>query len=83
MNIRVKKQHSEGIHRLETFGEIKEIFINQDFMEPKKVSVSLCFRGRNSSGIIDFTPEEIEKINKEIVSKKKLLKGIKILKFKK
>ena len=37
MNIRIKKQHSDGILRLETFGEIKEIFINQDFMEPKKL----------------------------------------------
>jgi len=83
MNIRVKRQHSEGIHRIDAPGEIKEILINQDFIEPKKVSVSLCFRGRDIAGIIDIVPEELERINKEISSRKKLLKGVKIMKFKK
>ena len=83
MKIRVKKQYSEGINRLEASGEIREILINQDFLDPKKVSVSLCFRGNHSSGIIDLVPEEFEMINKEINSRKKLLKRTKILKFKK
>ena len=83
MKIRIKKQHSEGINRVEASGEIKEILVNQDFMEPEKVSVSLCFRGRDASGIIDLVPEEFEMINKEINSRKKLLGKTKILKFKK
>jgi len=83
MRVRVKKQNSEGIQRLESEGDIKDILINQDFMEPSKVSVSLCFRGNNSAGIVDLTPEEIGMINKEIVSKKKLLKKVKVMKFEK
>lgn len=83
MRIRAKKQDFEGIHRLEVEGEIKDVLINQDFMEPNKVSVSLCFRGNDSAGIVDLTPEEIGVINKEITSRKKLFKKAKILKFKK
>jgi hypothetical protein len=83
MNIKAKKLHSKGIHRIEASGEIREILINQDFIEPKKVSISLCFRGKDSAGIVDIFPEEFEMITKEINSKKKLLKGVKILKFKK
>ena len=83
MKIRVKKQNSNGIERLEASGEIREILINQDFIEPKKVSVSLCFRGKGTAGIIDLVPEEFEMINKEINSRKKLLKRTKVMKFKK
>jgi hypothetical protein len=82
MNIRIKKQYLEGINRVEAFGEIKEILINQDFIEPKKVSVSLCFRGKGTAGIVDLVPEEFEMISKEINSRKKLLKKTKVLKFK-
>ena len=83
MKIRVKKQYSDGIDRIEASGEIKEILINQDFLDPKKVSVSLCFRGRDVAGIIDMVPEEFEMINKEVNSRKKILKRTKVLKFKK
>lgn len=71
------------VHRLETSGEIRDVLINQDFMEPKKVSVSLCFRGKESSGIIDLYPEEIELINKEVSARKKLFKRAKIIRFRK
>jgi hypothetical protein len=83
MRIRIKKQVSGNVERLEGFGEIMEVLVNQDFIEPKKVSVSLCFRGKDGAGIIDLTPDEINGINKEISSRKKLLKGVKILKFRK
>ncbi|MFH1365582.1 MAG: hypothetical protein ABIH28_03290 [archaeon] len=83
MKVRAKKQEEDKISRVEASGEIKEIIINQDFIEPRKVSVSLYFRGEDSAGIVDLTPEEIGVINKEISSRKKLLKGVKIMKFKK
>ena len=83
MKIRVKKPYSAGINRLEASAEIRAILINQAFLDPKKVSVSLCFRGKGTAGIIDLVPEEFEMINKEINSRKNLLKRTKILKFKK
>lgn len=83
MKIRVKKQEFGILNRIESLGEIKEILINQDFLNPRNVSVSLCFRGKNNSGIIDLSPQEFEMINKEILKKKALLKKVKVIKFKK
>ena len=81
MKIKTKKQNSDGIVRLETSGEIKEIIINEDFLKPDDASIALCFRGKNSSGIVELTPKEIEILNKELVPKLHLFKGVKIMKF--
>ena len=71
MNIRLKKQNNDGIMRLETSGAIREILINEDFLNPTDESIALCFKGKNTSGIIDLTPEEIEKLyNYEKLDKK-------------
>ena len=83
MNIKTKKQNQDGIVRLETAGEIKEVIINEDFLNPKGASVAICFRGMNSSGIIEMTPEEIESLYKNVAPKMNLLKGAKVMKFKK
>jgi len=82
MIIKTKKQNADGLVRLETSGELKEIMINEDFLHPNSASIALCFRGKNSSGIIELTPKEIELINKEIAPKLHMLKGVKVLKFK-
>jgi len=81
MKIKTKKQNADGVVRLESSGEIKEIMISEDFLHPKDASIAIGFRGKDSSGIIEFTPQEIEIINKKIAPKTHLLKGIKVLKF--
>ncbi|MBI2043811.1 hypothetical protein HYT24_00405 [Candidatus Pacearchaeota archaeon] len=83
MKVRTKKLHDRGIAKVETSGEIKEIIINEDFMNPKGLSVSVCFRGHNGSGIVDLTAEEINEIQSELSSKKKLLGKVKVMRFKK
>ncbi len=80
MNIKMKKQNEDGIVRLESSGEIKEILINEDFLHPNDASVAICFRGKSSSGILEMTPKEIEKIYEIVGKKLHLLKGIKIIK---
>ena len=81
MKLRVKKANSDGIVRLESSGQIKEILINEDFLHPKQESISLCFKGQNSSGIIDLSSEEVEKLYNTLNQKKHLIKGFKIMKF--
>lgn len=81
MKIRTKKQNQDGIVRLETSGEIKEIIINEDIMSNKNNSINICFKGKNSSGIIEFTPREIEILKKEFEKKEQLLGDIKVMKF--
>ena len=81
MKLRVKKANSDGIVRLESSGQIKEILINEDFLHPKQESISLCFKGQNSSGIIDLSSEEVEKLYNTLNQKKHLIKGFKVMKF--
>ena len=83
MKIKVKKQNSDGVVRLETSGGIKEVIINEDFLHPKEASVALCFRGKNSSGIVELTPDEIRFINKQISPKMSFIEDVKVMKFRK
>jgi hypothetical protein len=79
MQIRLRKQNKDGLIRLETSGQVKEILINEDLLNPDKESISLCFRGANSSGIVDLKPEEFEKLNMAVKSRIHLIKGFKRL----
>ena len=83
MKVRTKKSNPDGIVRLETSGKIKEIRINEDFMNPKDTSVALCFRGKSSSGIIELNREEIEFLSKKISPKLKQLSKVKVMRFEK
>lgn len=79
MKIKLKKENLDGVTRVETSGDIKEIIINEDLLNPNNESISVCYRGKNSSGIIDFTPEEIEKIYDSVKKRVHLIKGFKKL----
>ena len=83
MKIKTKKQNPDGTVRLETSGDLKEIIINEDFLNPNDASIALCFRGKNSSGIIEITPKEFEILSNEISKKIHLLKNVKVIKFEK
>ncbi len=81
MKVKVKKLNKEGIVRLESGGEIKEILINEDFIKNKE-NIALCFRGKDSSGIIELKPDEIEKLMNSLQNRTHLIKGLKIIKGK-
>ncbi|MBS3072471.1 hypothetical protein J4477_01395 [Candidatus Pacearchaeota archaeon] len=81
MKIRVKKIKDGSVSRVEGGGEIKEILINENFLEPNNEAISLCFRGVNSSGIIEISLKELNEIHKALKEKKHLIKGFKIMKF--
>ena len=79
MKIRLRKQNKDGLVRLETSGDIKEVLINENLLYPDQESISLCFRGSNSSGIVDLAPEEFEKLFDTVKSRIHLIKGFKRL----
>jgi|TARA_Y100000310_G_scaffold343261_1_gene450046 hypothetical protein len=83
MNIKTKKQNQDGIVRLETSGDVKEVIINEDFLNPNDASIALCFKGKSSSGIVELTPKEVDYISKQLSQKMHLLGNVKIIKFKK
>lgn len=79
MNIKTKKQNPDGIVRLEASGQIKEILVDEDLLNPKKSHISLCFRGERSSGIVEITQDELESLYKNTIQRMGL-KKIKIIK---
>ncbi|MBN2367993.1 hypothetical protein JXC34_03165 [Candidatus Woesearchaeota archaeon] len=79
MKLKLKKENPDGVVRVESSGDVKEILINEDMLHPNEESISVCYRGKNSSGIVDFTPEEIEEIYDAIKSRIHLIKGFKRL----
>lgn len=83
MNVKTKKSNRDGNVRLETSGEIKEIRINEDFMHPDEASVAICFKGKDSSGIVELSPKEIDFISKKISPQMNLIKNVKVMRFKK
>jgi len=83
MEIKVKKKKFGRIARFETTGKIKEFIFKEDVLKSKESSLLLCFRGKDSSGIIELSPGDIEKVYEEISYRKKLLSGAKVMKFEK
>ena len=81
MKIKAKKHNEDGLVRVETSGQIKEVLINEDFLKPKEASVSICFRGKSSSGIVQMNIKELESLYKNVAPKIAMLKNVKVMKF--
>ncbi len=80
MKVKIKKLNSDGIVRLETSGQIKDVRINEDFLHPKEESIALCFRGKDSSGIIELNLKEFEELAQRVKKSLHLLGEVKIIK---
>lgn len=80
MQVKIKKQNKDGVVRLESGGDVKEVLINEDLLHPSKESISVCFRGKDSSGIIDFSPKELEALYQKTKDRIHLIRGAKIFK---
>jgi len=79
MQIKLRKINQDGIVRVETGGAIQEVLINEDILHPDAESISLCFRGKNSSGIVDLTPAEIDRLYESVKNRMHLIKGLRRL----
>jgi hypothetical protein len=79
MQLKIRKSNSDGIVRLESGGEVKEILINEDILHPDKESISICFVGKNSSGIVDISPAEYLMLFDSVRDRMHLIKGFKRL----
>jgi hypothetical protein len=83
MQIKIKKKNKDGIVRLETSGDIKEFILKEDFLNPGNSPLLVCFKGKDSSGIIELSPKDIEKLYNELQERKSILKESKVLRFEK
>ena len=79
MQLRLRIKNKDGIVRIENSTKIQEVMINEDFLHPENESIALGFRNRDSSGIIEFTVKEFEKLAESVKRKMHLIKGFKTL----
>lgn len=83
MLIKTKKHNADGLVRLETSGELREVIINQDLLNSREASVSLCFKGKNSSGIVSLSLNDIMLITRQVAPKMAMMQNVKVMKFEK
>ena len=69
--------NSGGFVRLENFVNIKEVMINEDFLHPENESIAFGFKNKDSSGIIEFTVGEFDKLANSVKRKMHLIKSFK------
>lgn len=81
MQVKTRKTNSDGLVRLETSGNIKEVVIKEDLLKPQQARVFVCFKGKSSSGIIEFSRKEIEGLLKEVGSDFNKIGEAKIIKL--
>lgn len=77
MQIKVRKVTPDGEVRLEAKVEIKEVMINESFTQAGE-TVTLGFRGKSSSGLIELKRREAEKLCKSLKGRLHLIKGAKV-----
>lgn len=77
MKLKVRKSNADGVARMETSGSVKEVLVNEDIFNPGFESISVCFRGKSSSGIVEFSPGELEEIYRSVKKRIHLIKGMK------
>ena len=82
MDIKIKYPHPRGITRIENNVEIKEVMIKGDLLDPYDQKVVLGFSNDHSSGVLEFSHEEFEKLMKTSKDKLRLVKDVKIFKNK-
>ena len=62
MNIKLRFKNDNSTVKLENNNVVKEILINEDLIHPENESIAICFADKKSSGIIELSPAEFEKI---------------------
>ncbi len=72
MQLKLRKQNPDGIVRVESSGKVKEVLYNDHD------TISICFRGKNSSGIVDLTRNEVNQIIDLIKGRMDIEKNIKV-----
>src|SRR3989344_41735 len=80
MKIKIKYPHSKGHLRMENEVYIQEVFIKENILSTKGESIALGFNNKNSSGLIEMTSEEFDKLVKTVRNKIHLVKGVKVFK---
>ncbi len=80
MHIKIRKQNADGEMRLAVRTTVREIRIKENFAHPRKEMVEICFRGQNTSGIIEMPVKEFEGIANGVKARSHLVKSVHVVK---
>lgn len=79
MIIKTKYKTGRGPRRVKNQVHIEEIIINENMMNPKDEKFEIAFRNNSTSGLIEFRPDEMDRLAKTIKDKTNLIKGVKVI----
>ena len=79
MIIKLKSGGKDNTIRVENKTKIQEVMINEDILNPRNEAIALGFKNESSSGLIELTTEEFEKIYEAVKGRLHLIKGFKKL----
>ena len=77
MRIRVKEIGSSE-KRIDSKSNIDSVIVKEDFANPSEELINIYFKGQNSSGILNFSREEIDSLMKSLKPRLDLIKDSKI-----
>ena len=80
MIIKTKYKTRNGSRKVKNQVHIEEIMINENMINPKNEKFEIAFRNNSTSGLIEFRPDEIERLIRTVRDKTNLIKSIKIIK---
>lgn len=75
MRVRIRSKGIFSHRRTEDNVSIESVVINENLLDPHKESVSIFFKGKNSSGILNMKAEELKSLNDSISPNVGLVKG--------
>lgn len=79
MHIKIKYPNEKGEIRVENQVDIKEVMIRENILEKEKKRISIGFTNEYSTGLIEFSPEEFDKLMKSAKDKVHLIKNVKMI----
>jgi hypothetical protein len=79
MHIKIKYLNENGSVRVENSVDIREVLIREHLMDKEKKKIAIGFTNDYSSGLIEFSPEEFDKLIRSAKDKVHLIKGMKVI----
>ena len=80
MEIKLKYLNEKGAVKIENNVDIKEVLVREHLLDKEKKKISIGFTNDYSSGLLEFSPEEFDKLMKSARDKVHLIKGMKVIK---
>jgi len=78
MRIRIKQRADLGIRRIDSLSKIVNVVAEENLLYPEKESLSIFFRGEDSSGILNLSTQEFKSLSNSIKPHTHLVKKVKL-----